>query len=117
VEHHGAVPLDEDGKRQLGALLVAGVEPLKKLPVRQLPHRPCIEERLDIPTKRLLTLCHASDPRYPSCSPLSCAATRKLLQLFERFTDAESQLVIVGGGTPTLTVPLTPPRPGNVPPK
>jgi hypothetical protein len=76
VQHHGPVPLDEYGKSPFRQLIIARVESLKKLPIRQFAHRPCVKERLDVSSKSLLALCRGSYLLFCPVSPLACPGNR-----------------------------------------
>ena len=46
------MPLHQDREGQLGGLAPVGREPLQELSVRQVPDRPHVEERAELPEDR-----------------------------------------------------------------
>ena len=52
AQHHGAVPLDQRRKRQLGRLVAAGREPFQELPVGQPGGNTVAEQRADLRVDR-----------------------------------------------------------------
>ena len=49
AQHHRPMPLHQDREGQLGGLAPVGREPLQELSVRQVPDRPHVEERAELP--------------------------------------------------------------------